>query len=273
MPLSKLRSVMVHLDPSDRTSVRLAMAISLAHDQRARLIGVFGQRASAQRVGVVATWPSAEYKRAAEESREAFGAAVGDMPDAKWLDINRGSDAEILRQITDLARYSDLTLLGQNGEAGRMHAPPDLAEEVVVNSGRPILVIPYAGEFPRIAKHPLIAWNNSRESAHAVNDSLPLIAGCEEATIISLAPRYQEADNSCAQLAAYLACHGIRANTEVLVVDDVGVMDMLLSRVSDVGADLLVMGAHASAGLPFVSGGAGTRHVLRHMVVPVLMSN
>lgn len=273
MSLNSLRNVMVHLDQSARTAIRLKMAISLAREHGARLVGVFGQRALAQRVGVVATWPSPDYQKAAEENRHAFEAAAADLPDAVWHDINRGSDAELLRQVTDLARYSDLILLGQNEDDGKSIVPPDLAEEVVVNSGRPILMIPYTGEFPRVAKRPLIAWNNSRESAHAVKDALPLIAGCEEATIISLGPRYQEANNSCAQLAEHLACHGIRTKTEVLVVDDVGIMDMLLSRVSDVGADLLVMGAHAPAGFPFVSGGAGTRHILRHMIVPVLMSN
>ena len=50
-------------------------------------------------------------------------------------------------------------------------------------------------------------------------------------------------------------------------------MDMLLNRASDRSADLLVMGAHGSIGFPFESRGAGTRYILRHMTVPVLMSS
>jgi nucleotide-binding universal stress UspA family protein len=57
------------------------------------------------------------------------------------------------------------------------------------------------------------------------------------------------------------------------MVEDVGIMDMLLNRVTDRGADLLVMGAHGQIGFPFVSRGAGTRHVLRCMTVPVLLSS
>jgi len=268
-----LKNLMVHLDQSERTAVRLAIAVSLARRHGARLVGVFGQRAQAQRVGVITNWPSAEYVNAAEASKWAFAEATKGLPNTEWHDVNRGSDAEVLRQITDLARYCDLVILGQHDEQAKTVAPPDLAEEVVLNSGRPILVIPYAGEFPEIARRPLIAWNSSRESAHAVNDALPLIADCLEATVVSLDARRDHANASCEQLASHLACHGIAAKTEVLVVEDVGVMDALLSRVSDLGADLLVMGAHGPAGFPFVSGGAGTRHILRHMIVPVLMSN
>jgi len=66
---------------------------------------------------------------------------------------------------------------------------------------------------------------------------------------------------------------GVAAKPEVLVVEDFGIMDLLLNRVSDRSADLLVMGAHGQLGFPFVSRGAGTRYILQHMTVPVLMSS
>ena len=58
-----------------------------------------------------------------------------------------------------------------------------------------------------------------------------------------------------------------------MVIDDVGVMDMLLNNASDQGADILVMGAHSQHNLPFASRGAGTRYILRVMVLPILMSS
>ncbi|NMF99100.1 universal stress protein [Aromatoleum toluolicum] len=264
---------MVHLDQGERSAVRMAMAVSLARLHGAQLIGVFGQRAQPHRVGVVANWPSPEYSEAAAASQRLFAQVSEGLPEASWYDVNRGSDAELLRQITDFARYADLVVLGQHDDQAKPLTPHDLAEEVVLGSGRPVLIVPYAGEFTEVGRRPLIAWNASRESAHAVSDALPLIADCAEAVVVSLDARHEHAKDGCQQLSAHLACHGGHAKTEVLVVEDVGVMDVLLSRVSDVGADLLVMGAHGPAGLPFVSAGAGTRHILRHMIVPVLMSN
>ena len=55
--------------------------------------------------------------------------------------------------------------------------------------------------------------------------------------------------------------------------DDVRVDDALLSRAFDVGADLIVMGAYGHSRLgEFVLGGA-TRHILRQITIPVLMSH
>ncbi len=268
-----LKNLMVHLDQGERTQARLEIAVSLAHRYQARLLGVFGQRAQAHQVGIIVTWPSKEYTAAAAASKDAFEKATAGLADAEWHDINRGSDHELLRQITDLARYSDLMILGQHDESAKSHVPAELAEEVVVNSGRPVLLVPYAGNFEADFRRPLIAWNKSREAAHAVNDALQLIEGCQEVTVVSLDTRRDDAKAACAEITRHLACHGIKAATEVLVVEDVGVMDMLLNQVSDRGADLLVMGAHGQLGFPFVSRGAGTHYILRHMTVPVLMSN
>jgi len=268
-----LKNLMVHLDQGERTAARLELAISLARQHQARLVGVFGQRAEAQRVGVVATWPSASYSEARAASKAAFETACTDLPEAEWRDINRGSDAELLRHITDLARYFDLVILGQHDERGEACVPEDLAGEVVLDCGRPVLVLPYVGNFNEIGKRPLIAWSDSREAAHALNDALHLIRGCDECMVLSFSARLEEGRSSCAEVASHLASHGIRTRVDVALVEDFSIMDRLLNRIADRGADLLVMGAHGPIGFPFFSRGAGTRYILKHMTVPLLMSN
>lgn len=268
-----LKNLMVHLDAGERTAARLAMAAAIARRHHARLVGVFGQRAAAEQVGVVPHWPPAAYVEAAAAGEAAFRQASQGLSQILWIDINRGRDAELLHQITAIARYVDLAILGQYDGNPNGGVPPELPEEVVLNSGRPALIVPYVGDYSATVERPLIAWNNSREAAHALNDALPLIEDCKEAVVLALDPRAEEAEASCAAVTRHLACHGIKATTEVLTVENVGIMDMLLNRVTDQGADLLVMGAHGSIGFPFVSRGAGTRHILRNMTVPVLMSN
>lgn len=268
-----LKNLMVHLDLGERTDTRLNLAASLAHKHQARLVGVFGQRAQPQKVGVVASWPSQEYVAAREASKIAFEKATTGLPQAEWLDVNRGSDAEVVSHIVGLARHFDLVVLGQHDERHKSNVPEDLVTEVVLECGRPVLVVPYAGSFAEVGKHPLIAWNNAREAAHALNDALPLLADCDEAMVLSFSARHDESVSSCAEVVRHLATHRIAAKTEVMVVQDFGIMDLLLNRVTDRGADLLVMGAHGHIGFPFVSRGGGTRHILHHMTVPVLMSN
>ncbi len=268
-----LKNLMVHLDQGERTAARLELAISLARRHQARLVGVFGQRALAQYVGVVATWPSPEYVAARDASKAAFEKATAGLPRAEWHDINRGSDAEVTRHIINLARHADLVILGQHDDRVTAHVPDELVMEVILDSGRPVLVLPYAGNFSEVGKHPLIAWNDAREAARALNDALPLIEGCNEAMVLSFAAHREAGESSCVEVTRQLAAHGIGAKTEVMLVEDFGIMDMLLNRITDRGADLLVMGAHGHIGYPFISRGAGTRYILRHMTVPVLMSN
>jgi len=268
-----LKNLMVHLDAGERTAVRLDLAVEFARRHQARLTGVFGQRATAEMVGVVPTWPSKEYTETVATVKTKFDQATAGLPACEWIDVNRGGDAELLHQITYYARFFDLVILGQIDEKSDSLVPPELAEEVATHSGRPIFVMPYVGEFRSIAQRPLIAWNNSAEAAHALNDALPLIEGCREAILLSLDPHREEAKASCAMAASQLASHGIASKTEAFVVEDIGVMDMLLNRATDLGADLLVMGAHGPSGFPHASRGAGTRHILGHMTLPVLMSS
>jgi nucleotide-binding universal stress UspA family protein len=139
--------------------------------------------------------------------------------------------------------------------------------------GRPVLILPYVGTFTEVGMSPLIAWSNAPEAARALNDALPLIANCQRAYVLSVASRLEDGEASCAEVERHLSAHAIHARTEVVLVQDFGVMDVLLNRASDRSADLLVMGAHSSIGFPFESRGAGTRYILRHMTVPVLMSS
>lgn len=268
-----LKNLMVHLDQGERSAVRLELAAWLARRHQARLVGVFGQRGQPQQVGVVASWPSQEYAAARDASQAAFEKATAGLPRAEWQDINRGSDVEVLRHFTDRARHADLVVLGQHDHRVTAHVPEDFAREVITGCGRPVLVVPYAGNFTEVGKRVLIAWNDSREAAHALNDALPLIEDCDEAMLLSFAARREDGDASCAEAARHLASHGIKARTEVLLVQDFDIMDMLLNRITDRGADLLVMGAHGQIGFPYLSRGAGTRYILQHMTAPVLMSN
>jgi nucleotide-binding universal stress UspA family protein len=268
-----LKNLIVHLDQGARTRARLDIAVAIARRHQARLTGLFGQRAQPQQVGIVATWPPADYVAAAAASRQLFETATAGLAGAEWQDINRGGDAALLARITECSRYCDLVVLGQHDPRDGGHLPAELVEQVLVNSGRPALVVPYVGHHGADFKRPLIAWNDSREAAHAVNDALPLIAGCEEAIVVSLDTRHEHAAAACAAVAGHLACHGIRASTDILPVGEVGIMDALLNRLVDKGADLLVMGAHGHAAIPFVGRGSGTQHILQSMTVPVLMAS
>jgi len=266
-----LKSLMVHLSQSARTPHRIEAAVALARKHEARLVGVFGQLAQAAQVGVIATWPSQSYIDARDASKAQFEAATAGLRDTEWVDINRGSEALVTQHVVELARCFDLVVMGQYRDPTMSFAPPDLCEDVVLNSGRPVLIIPHVGHYPAIGKRPLVAWTNAREAARALNDALPLIEGCEELMLFS---RVEGENDPHEAIAKHLKAHGIKTKSMIEATNkELGVMDLLLNDISDRSIDLLIMGAHTPAKSPFVNHGAGTRFILRHMTVPVLMSH
>lgn len=264
----QLRDILVHLDSSPQCAARLALAIKLAARDSARLLGLFAHHGWPRRVGVVAEWPGEDYRRAALQSHAAFTAATAGLTHAEWQDANRGGDGEIIDAVVGAARTSDLVILGQTPPDGAV-APADLPEQVMLNAGRPVLVVPYAGLPATLGRRPVFAWNASREAARAAADALPLLPADAEAVVLSVLAEGAEDDG---QLSAHLRRHGLDVRAETIRAGGIGLMDLLLNRLADLGADLLVMGGHAQYTFPHRTRGSGTRHILSHMTVPVLLS-
>jgi nucleotide-binding universal stress UspA family protein len=138
------------------------------------------------------------------------------------------------------------------------------------------LVVPYAGRFERIGERVLVAWNASREAARAVSDSLPLLSRAKSVTVMAVNPKSgpnAHGDVPGADIALFLARHGIKTEATQVFADDVDIGDMLLSRAADLGTDLLVMGAYGRSRLTELMLGGATRQILSEMTIPVLMSH
>ena len=192
---------------------------------------------------------------------------------AEWRVIAEGPEADPALH----ARYVDLTILGQldpdRGETEMIRPRP---EQVTLASGRPILVVPYAGRFETVGRRVLIGWNATREAARAVNDAMPLLAAAEAVTVLTIDPREGpdgHGELPGADISLHLARHGVKAEIERTVSADLPVGDVLLSRAADLGADLLVMGAYGHSRARELLLGGATRSLLRSMTVPVLMSH
>ena len=265
-------NILVHVNSRPRTSARLALAVRIAERAGARLTGLFAEKSEAHVVGTVATWPTAKYLAAAESARNSFAAATAPLGGrVAFMDANRGSDGEISRRFVAIARMFDLVVLGQTQDDAPV--PAKLPEETILESGRPVLVVPYVGTYPDVGSRPLFAWRASRGSARAISDATPLLkSGCD-ALIVEVTRKGEERDEFADLLVANLATHKVAAHYQHFIVDDISVMDTLLSAVSDHAADLLTIGAFNSGANILFGHGAGTRHILAHMTAPVLFSH
>lgn len=191
---------------------------------------------------------------------EPEGATVG------WRRLSGRVD-RILRQVGPLA---DLVVLGRgaHGEYSAQLSPA--LEAALIACGRPTVVAPDVA--PAIGTRVAVAWNGSTESGRAVAAALPLLRRAERVSVITIGTRRTEAARG-AELAEYLAWHGVAA--ELDMVGDVHgrIGPALLARAAVHGADLLVMGGYGHSRIrEFVLGGV-TRHILTHAGLPVLVAH
>ena len=280
-----LKDILVHLDPTPRCATRLTVAAGLAARHGAHLTGVH-----------VIDIPSANY---------FYGAAMPFVPanPEEIVDRMRAEAAEVAAPIEAAfreclrrngiegewrlvegnpsamvalhARYADLIVVGQPN-----HYEPQDADAVtvttVMTSGRPVLAIPYAGEFPTIGERVLIAWNASREAARAVNDAMPLLIGAKQVTVLAINPQRGvggHGDVPAADIALHLARHGLRAEAAHTVAKDIADGEALLSYAADLGADLIVAGAYGHSRARELVFGGVTRTLIAEMTAPVLLSH
>jgi nucleotide-binding universal stress UspA family protein len=151
--------------------------------------------------------------------------------------------------------------------------PKDFVESVILESGKPTLVVPYAGHYPSVGHNVLIAWKPTRECAHAVAAAVPLMERAVRVHVVSWGVDTFLPAETTFGVVRYLRWHGIEATAQRYedVPDDLG--EILLSRAADEAADLLVMGCYGHSRIRELVMGGATRVVLKSMTVPVLMAH
>jgi len=275
-----LKNILVHVDDSRHCASRLAVAASLAREHEAHLTGVY-VLTPPYIPGYMAAQVSAEVLEVqaglAAEAAAKAEALFREQADAAGVNHEwRTADGYASDAVTMHARYADIVILGQpDPEEEETATTRDLPGEVVLEAGRPVLIVPYAGRFTTIGKTVLVAWNGSRESARAVNDALPLLHGAQSVTVLNINPESgAESDNDApgADIALHLSRHGIPVEAAPSYGNDIDVGDVLLSRAADLSADLIVMGSKGLSGIREFLIGSVSHKVLPHTDSSVLIS-
>ena len=171
--------------------------------------------------------------------------------------------------VAQLARLCDLTVV-PHPEAGEDVSSSDALHAVLFDSGRPVLIAPQVS-LPTIGARVCVAWNGTAEGAAAVQAAIPWMQRAQAVRIL-FAEEYQRRGPGAAELASYLALHGIQAEIAQFRPKDRDVGGGLLAAAREFGADMLAMGAYSHSRLRQLILGGVTRHVLEHGTLPVLMN-
>lgn len=269
------KHLLVHVDATERSAARLDFAVALAKRFQAKLTGLFAQKESFG-PSIVARRASETLLKSMDDTRTRFEEAVAAAGvQGEWWQVEHGEHTNVVTQTVICARYVDLAILGQHDPDASV-VPEDLVEQVLLNSGRPVLVFPHIGRFGAPGGKALIAWNGSREAARAVNDAIPLMQGAESVTVLAVHAGEMPPDAGKVpqvDIVAHLAAHGIGATLERLPLSEIAFADAVLNRCYETDANLLVMGGYGQYSFPFLHRGSNTRHILRTLTLPALLSH
>ncbi|KVA14062.1 universal stress protein [Burkholderia ubonensis] len=276
------KSILVHLDTSDRAHARLELALRLARRFDAHLTALSAIY-TPEPVSFYVMAGSADYFREQRERRDERVAALERLfhaettrakVSADWI----AADARANTVVPRHARHADLVIVGQSDPNDpETYIDDQFPENLVLSAGRPVLFVPYAGDHASLGERVLVAWDGSREAVRAAHDAMPFIEHAKRTTVVAVGNGHDPDANvriPGADAALMLARHASDVNVlDIECGPGASIGDTLLSRAYETGTDLLVMGAYGHARWRELVMGGVTRTVLASMTLPVLMSH
>ena len=177
--------------------------------------------------------------------------------------------------IAHRTRFSDLVVLPRPYGEGRGHDHEAITEAAMFDGDVPVLIQPDGRDFPQEVRTVLVGWNESNEALRAVRAALPFLQNADSVNITIVDPPQHgpERSDPGGALSQMLSRHGVRPEVSVLSKTLPRVCDVLTRHASDIGADMIVMGAYSHSRFRESILGGATRNMLELTEVPVLMAH
>jgi len=278
MSEADVKTIALHLPTAALVDRLFDVAAPLAKTHGATLIGVHVIPAVVVYADATVSM-STEFivaqQQALQEDAKAVEAAFRARADAEalayeWSTVDTG-DEPIMRAASTLCNVADLIVAAQYSDsipAASGYTP----DELVLGTGRPVLIVPNGVALRPIGTRVLAAWNGSREASRALFDALPLLQPDAELRLLVVdSPR---GDATLASLMRALSRRGVKSlPLTVSRSDGRSTGEEILKCATDFGADLLALGCFGHSRLRETVFGGATTHILRNMTLPVLMAH
>ncbi|MDE3176284.1 MAG: universal stress protein [Pseudomonadota bacterium] len=254
------KDILVYLDPTPASALRLTVALEIAAAEGAYVTGVDATADEA----FLGDWRGAATQIEPGFHEALKGAGV----------VGEFHVAGARSRLADFASPVDLVVAPSPSPEHRKLIRAGMPDEVVMQSGAPVLAIPTDWPGGPCGKRVVIAWNASREARRAVRDALPILKRAEEVVVFVFSKDESPLRASALRLATHLARHGVTAHiSDWTHTGDVTAIEAMFASLDTQNADLVVAGAFGHSRVFETLFGSVSHDLLAQPVLPVLMSH
>ncbi len=212
------------------------------------------------------------YQNQLEKTREAFEAAMNLDKLSFDFHVVDYSLPLITNAAIENCRNADLVLISATSPDAEESVEQDFAERFILAAGRPVLVLPFKYDAKLNFDQLMVAWDDSREAARATFDALPFLQKSKMTRLVTVDVSVGGA-LPAGGIAETLDRHNVKTEITNVSSDGLSTGDTLLRAAKDYGADLIVLGAYGHSRFSEMIFGGATRHILKNLDRPVLMSH
>jgi len=271
------KDILLYIDDGNSNAARMKSGFALAKNQGATITGV---TLAVMKPARTRATDADELKRicdqAAQERLDDFMSAAKKAGVPARTHIIYGNRSASAKKMAKYARNFDLVMLRQaNHDVENASLVEEVAESVILLSGRPVFFMPYIGAHRIPCKKAAIAWDGTPAASRSLHDALPLLVGMDEVMILIIEGKTKTAKGELLadELSRHLKSHGVNAVVNRQTAGSVDVPTIILNEIADNDIDILIMGGYGTPSLKQKIFGGVTRTLLNSMIVPVMMSH
>ncbi|SPZ49620.1 universal stress protein [Agrobacterium tumefaciens] len=276
------KDIVVYIDNADREAFRprIEYAAALAHRWGAHLVVAFAPEDLSLNLHAGFTRGAATISMltAFERRRVETEELARRLPPGSGRKIRCQLGVPFMRRRAWRGAHAACTPFGNccarsSREPERQVTALTMSEDVIFASGRPSILLPVGWSGETLPRKIVIGWNASREATRAVSDAMPFLRMAEQVHVV-VVPEPKIArllgEDPGSDISRHLARYDIPVVLDRL--DGANAADLLLSKVKQIEADMLVVGAYGQPKITEFVFGSVTQTLLTAPGVPVLLS-
>jgi hypothetical protein len=186
-------------------------------------------------------------------------------------------------ELVNLMFYIDLIFISHNtNKEDNLSHKPDFRglyfiKKLLLETRRPIVIIPDGWNQNDFGQKILFGWNESRESARAMHETLLFMQKAQkvDVVIINETKKHNGDLAKSMNISDYLASHGIKCKLNIDHTDKETskIGEVILAQANKHNSDLLITGGYGHSHIREVLLGGVTRYLIQNTNIPFLLAH